>query len=298
MITAAHPALRITLALGLGLLVLALGACGDDDGQDLTRCGNARIESGEQCDDGNTIDDDACTAVCRNARCGDGAIQSGVETCDGTSIPAGLTCESLGYAGGAPGCTACQIDTALCGAAFTPTPILPTATATQTPTATPSPSPTPTLPAASCGNGLLQQGETCTSCPADCAPAACTPSGATVTFAVTADSGGTQATRVVVQLAYRSSVISIPGSGSDTSVRQRVRFVAPVPQPFLVDDLDYAVDIDSTRAAGLPGRFATVRFDTCSGAPAPTVDDLTCFLQACVDAAGPIPACACSVAAQ
>lgn len=45
-------------------------------------CGNGTVESGEQCDDGNTIDTDACTATCQNAVCGDGSIQAGVEACD------------------------------------------------------------------------------------------------------------------------------------------------------------------------------------------------------------------------
>lgn len=44
-------------------------------------CGNAVLEAGEQCDDGNAIDGDACVH-CQNARCGDGVRQAGVEDCD------------------------------------------------------------------------------------------------------------------------------------------------------------------------------------------------------------------------
>ncbi len=46
-------------------------------------CGNSVIEGGEQCDDGNGSNTDACTNTCRNAVCGDGFIRAGVEQCDG-----------------------------------------------------------------------------------------------------------------------------------------------------------------------------------------------------------------------
>ena len=44
-------------------------------------CGNQVVESGEECDDGNTNDDDACVA-CNWARCGDAKVWRGVEDCD------------------------------------------------------------------------------------------------------------------------------------------------------------------------------------------------------------------------
>jgi cysteine-rich repeat protein len=40
------------------------------------------LESGEECDDGNTSETDSCTNSCFNARCGDGLVRSGVEACD------------------------------------------------------------------------------------------------------------------------------------------------------------------------------------------------------------------------
>ena len=291
--------------LGAALLVLCLAACGGGS-QNLTQCGNGRLDTGEQCDDGNLNDDDGCTAVCRNPRCGDGAVQAGVETCDGGNVGT-QTCDALGYAPGAggvsqPNCTAAcdAFDVSRCGAQYTPTRVIPTATVTATPTSTPTATATPTLPPSSCGNGLLQPGETCDSCPADCQAAACVPSGATSTFAL-AITASRQPAEVAVQLAYRSAVISIPGSGSDVTVRQRVRFAPPPPTTFMVDDLDYAVDIDSIRAAGLPtgtAPFATARFDQCTGAPPPTADDLSCVVVECVDASGAIPGCACRVTAQ
>jgi len=45
-------------------------------------CGNGRVDPGEECDDGNGNDGDACLATCRRARCGDGVVRVGVEECD------------------------------------------------------------------------------------------------------------------------------------------------------------------------------------------------------------------------
>ncbi|MBI5488139.1 MAG: hypothetical protein HY905_12470 [Deltaproteobacteria bacterium] len=45
------------------------------------RCGDAAVDTGEGCDDGNTIDDDGCTNACALPSCGDGLVQPG-EDCD------------------------------------------------------------------------------------------------------------------------------------------------------------------------------------------------------------------------
>jgi cysteine-rich repeat protein len=45
-------------------------------------CGNGKVETGEACDDGNTVDTDACTTGCKAAECGDGFVQANVEACD------------------------------------------------------------------------------------------------------------------------------------------------------------------------------------------------------------------------
>lgn len=45
-------------------------------------CGNAVVEPGEECDDGNLDDADACLSSCAAALCGDGAVHQGVEACD------------------------------------------------------------------------------------------------------------------------------------------------------------------------------------------------------------------------
>ena len=44
--------------------------------------GDAIVHVGEECDDGNALDSDACLTSCVTARCGDGVVQIGVELCD------------------------------------------------------------------------------------------------------------------------------------------------------------------------------------------------------------------------
>ena len=47
-------------------------------------CGDQAVNStaGEQCDDGNLDDTDACLSTCLDATCGDSTVQAGVEDCD------------------------------------------------------------------------------------------------------------------------------------------------------------------------------------------------------------------------
>ena len=55
--------------------------------QTATLCGNKVVNGGEQCDDGNLVDTDACTSACKNNVCGDGIVNVSVEQCDdGNSI--------------------------------------------------------------------------------------------------------------------------------------------------------------------------------------------------------------------
>ncbi len=50
------------------------------------RCGDGIVQPPrEACDDGNTIDNDACTNACANAGCGNGAIDAGEECDDGNA---------------------------------------------------------------------------------------------------------------------------------------------------------------------------------------------------------------------
>ncbi len=46
------------------------------------RCGNGVLDPGEACDDGNDIDEDACLSSCAANVCGDGVRNAAVEECD------------------------------------------------------------------------------------------------------------------------------------------------------------------------------------------------------------------------
>lgn len=64
-----------------------LGTSNSDTGACTSTCHNARcgdgfVQAGEQCDDGNTNDNDACRNTCVAASCGDGVVRTGVEACD------------------------------------------------------------------------------------------------------------------------------------------------------------------------------------------------------------------------
>lgn len=49
-------------------------------------CGNGTLEAGEQCDDGNQSNTDSCLNTCLNNTCGDGFLQNGAEQCDDGNV--------------------------------------------------------------------------------------------------------------------------------------------------------------------------------------------------------------------
>jgi len=146
----------------LGFVVTAFSALGMTCGGGVITptCGNGAVEAGEQCDDGNTVSGDGCSATCQTEapapRCGDGTVDAGEQCDDGNTVSgdgcsatcqnevappqcgngtvdAGEQCDDGNTAGG-DGCSAtCQIETV-------------------------------------CGDGTCDAGETAASCPADCAP--------------------------------------------------------------------------------------------------------------------------------
>lgn len=65
------------------------GTDSENDSKYDSYCGNASIDEGEVCDDGNQDSDDYCSADCRqmNGSCGDGIVQSN-EVCDGDTCTA------------------------------------------------------------------------------------------------------------------------------------------------------------------------------------------------------------------
>lgn len=57
------------------------GAGGQGGGASMT-CGNGKVDTGEECDDGNKEITDNCLPNCKQAKCGDGVTHAGVEQCD------------------------------------------------------------------------------------------------------------------------------------------------------------------------------------------------------------------------
>jgi cysteine-rich repeat protein len=53
----------------------------------VTGCGNGVLDPNEECDDGNTVSGDGCSATCRREpRCGDGVLDPGEECDDGNTV--------------------------------------------------------------------------------------------------------------------------------------------------------------------------------------------------------------------
>jgi cysteine-rich repeat protein len=50
------------------------------------RCGDGIVQAGEQCDDGNAVNTDGCSNVCRLPTCGDGILQAGEQCDDGNQV--------------------------------------------------------------------------------------------------------------------------------------------------------------------------------------------------------------------
>ena len=52
----------------------------------LPKCGDGIVQTGEQCDDGNQVNNDACTNNCHLPKCGDGIVQTGEQCDDGNQV--------------------------------------------------------------------------------------------------------------------------------------------------------------------------------------------------------------------
>lgn len=66
-------------------------------------CPDGYVGPGEQCDDGNRIDEDDCPTTCQPPLCGDGFLHVGVEPCD-DELLGGASCDSLGLGVGTLTC--------------------------------------------------------------------------------------------------------------------------------------------------------------------------------------------------
>src|SRR5690349_6118545 len=113
-------------------LAIGVAGCGsNDNGSRFEDCGNGVVDKGEQCDDGNLVDEDGCTSTCELNVCGDGFLDQGVEECD--LVVKGKSCADFGFAGGTLSCSAsCKVDTSGCSGVGGPTPTGETGTPTPT----------------------------------------------------------------------------------------------------------------------------------------------------------------------
>jgi len=240
-------------------------------------CGNAVVDPGEQCDDGNADDSDLCTRSC--TICGD-TIVTAPEECDG-----GAKCV-LGANNG----LACT-DDAFCGVgAFCRTQNVAGCDGNCT------------LPA--CGNGNVSGAETCDdgntddqdACPADCIVDTCAPNAGS-DFTVSVNFAGSEnVAGMTVFLDYPEGAVSIPGSG------------AGIPAGIITDlpgfafgssnDLDHALIQAVVDTAAYPsGLLFKVHFETCGAVPAPVAGDFSCVVRSAGAAdLQPIAGVTCSVA--
>jgi cysteine-rich repeat protein len=82
---------RATAVLLLACAALAGGRPGVASADPPPVCGDGVVEPPEDCDDGNTVDGDACPADCNVIQCGDGKVEGG-EECDDGNLADGDGC--------------------------------------------------------------------------------------------------------------------------------------------------------------------------------------------------------------
>jgi hypothetical protein len=165
---------------------------------------------------------------------------------------------------------------------------------TLTPTAAPADASVAGRPT-TCGNGLLEPAETCETCPTDCRTIECAPGPryiVTVELAPQAGIGKIGAAGVL--LAYRPTVLTLPGDAGEPAVSARVTARTPGTQLW-VFDLGYGVRIGASNANALqPGPQFDVAFAGCAGAPPPAPVDLSCRVESCAFGGGRLRNCTCA----
>jgi cysteine-rich repeat protein len=234
-------------------------------------CGDGIITPpNEECDDGNDVDDDACSNSCRPAVCGDEITQSN-EECDDNAIDE-------------DGCAQCKL--ARCGDGFI-----------RTEGDAPE----------QCDDGNDVADDGCTDCTIDavsCDPAV----GYRVTIAIEYDQNAADLNAIQMDLVYPVGV-SIPGSAQDPSVQQRIVVLGPTPSDFIyfgndkdllpappdgVDDtltIAYASAADTVEnpTDGIPpGDQVEIRFDCAEGARF-SGDDFGCNPTSASTLTNPLP---------
>lgn len=147
-----------------------------------------------------------------------------------------------------------------------------------------------------CGDGRLEGDETCATCPADCPPTPCKSTGKRSRFAVALQPqpGFERVGAVTVLLGHGAARLTLPGSGSDTAVRGRVR-ATQKDSTVAVNDLGGRLRVLVARPAGLTAEtILEVEFDQCEGAPGATAD-MTCSVETCAWGGSPLSGCTCSI---
>ncbi len=145
---------------------------------------------------------------------------------------------------------------------------------------------------AACGNALLERGESCGACPRDCEPRECSAKGRHRFALRLLPPLGAEPIAATLQVAYRTDRLHIPGTGQGESVQQRIDFGVD-PGITAVNDLDYSLRLVRGEGKGLINPVASIDFDGCADAPAPTADDIVCVVEGCAGAGGVIEGCTC-----
>ena len=214
-------------------------------------CGNGTQEAGEECDDGNDLNTDACTTACKSAFCGDGFTQDGVEQCD---IPTGNHEVCL---------ATCQWAPAVCGDG--------TRQFGET-----------------CDDGNLVDGDTC---PSTCVINTCTPSGTRFNVAVSyAKPAAITVSGLVVRLRYPDGRVGIPGIGNAAGVRARITGLQ-TGYTHVANDLDYALRetlAPQTQGTSLnpASNVFRVSFDLCFNATPPVAGTFQCTVEGASNSSG------------
>lgn len=71
---------------------LASTSSTSEEPEPVAECGNGVVDPGEECDDANEEDVDACLSTCVAPRCGDGIVWTGEEECDDGNLDASDAC--------------------------------------------------------------------------------------------------------------------------------------------------------------------------------------------------------------
>lgn len=155
---------------------------------------------------------------------------------------------------------------------------------TETPTSTPVATftATATRGMAACGNGVVEEGETCDDgntvngdlCPSDCTIIVCPPA-QTMTAVAVSFSSPVDLAVIRVFITYPDGTVEIPGAEDDSRVQASV--TNRPSGTTNVFDFGYSLQYTVTRTSKIPStQIAVVHFNDCTDAPPPVADDFSC----------------------